>query len=108
VFSITEMRIWDPPRFRGPADALAFLKETPDTAREVLRRAEVFRRQAEAWAAADRSGVPLLTLPEAPGPCVGACLSCGLALAESGWRCGLCRHAVEIVLGVSPLEEPGP
>jgi len=94
--------VWGPPaRFRGTGAGLALLKEMPDTARELLSRAVIFRDQAERWATSGRLGVPLLALPDAPPTRLGACISCGAPIAGSStWRCGLCREAVELALGL--------
>ncbi len=73
--------LWDPPpRFRGPSGALALVKEVPDAARELLRRAAAFRHQLEAWTTSGRVGVPLLVLPEAPSTATGHCISCAAPL----------------------------
>jgi hypothetical protein len=100
--------VWDPPRYRGPAAAMALFKEVPDAARELLRRAAVFREQIESWNSTGRIGVPLLVLPAAPAPRLGACVSCGASI-ERGWRCPVCLHAVELALGLSPPNDgPAP
>jgi hypothetical protein len=90
---------WNPPRYQGPSDALALAKQAPDTAREVLRRATEFRRQIESWSG---GCAPLLALPSAPEPRHGACVSCGVAVAA--WRCPACLLAVELALGLTPLD----
>lgn len=70
----------------------------------LARRVAAFRAQFEAWTRAGGSGVPLLALPDAPEPRLGACVSCGAPIPEGRWRCGPCRHAVELVLGLVPTE----
>ena len=93
--------VFDPPRprFRGPVEALALVKETPKTARELLHRASAFRRQADEWSRTGRPGVPLLVLSGAPGSRAGACVSCGAPIPE-GWRCRICRLAFDLALGL--------
>ena len=94
---------WDPPRYRGPAAALAKAKESPETARQVLQRATAFRAQLEEWISSGRMGVPVLALPSASVPRIGRCISCSEAVAAHAWRCACCRLAVELVLGLTPL-----
>jgi hypothetical protein len=90
--------VWDPlPRYRGPSAALALAKQAPDTAREVLRRAAIFRAQAQT-----PSTMPILMLP---GSHVTGCLSCGDTGAQ-GLRCDLCQLAVQLALEVAPPEAP--
>lgn len=99
--------VWDPPRYRGPSEALALVKERPELARELLRRAGTFREQVDAWSRSGRIGAPVLVLPSAPEPGAGACVSCGTPVpAGWHWRCALCRRAVELVLGLSPILDP--
>jgi hypothetical protein len=99
--------VWDPPRYRGPAIALAKVKQSPDAARQVLRRAAAFRTQLEAWRGSSRIGVPVLVLPEAPVPTIGQCISCGEPIAAQAWRCAVCLLAVELVLGLTPVGMDG-
>lgn len=74
-----------------------------DTVREVLRRATVFRAQAQA-----RSLYPFLYLPEAKHLGCG-CLSCGAPIDEARhFRCLLCVVAVRIALDLSAAPEPPP
>ncbi len=68
---------------------------------ELARRVEAFRRQLTAWIG---PGVPDLTLPDAPEPRRGRCVSCGEPAPE-GWRCSLCLQAVYLALGMAPFEE---
>ena len=68
-------------------------------------RVTAFQAQVERWATAERVGVPLLVLPGAPEPRIGACLSCGTAIERDGLRCRLCRHAVAVVLGLRCVED---
>ncbi len=91
--------LWDPPRYRGPAEALALAKGTPETAREVLRRAAIFRAQAQ------RASVcPLLVLPEATLQ-LGGCISCGVSI-PCGFRCGVCQIAVQLALDLDAEDPP--
>ena len=89
--------VWDPPRYRGPASALALAKEVPDTAREVLRRAALFREQIQ-----HASVCPFLTLPGAETDADG-CLSCGLPIT-TGFRCRLCQFAAHLALDLVPAD----
>lgn len=93
--------VWEPsPRFRGPAEVVAQAQEAPETAKEVLRRATVFRAQLRV------SGViPILVLPGAPAT-PGGCLSCGVP-CPLRLRCGLCQVAAWLALDLVPPEEPG-
>jgi hypothetical protein len=88
-------------RYRGSVEAIALLTEAPETAREVLRRAEILQEQLDEWARSGHAVAPLLVLPGA-APCAGACASCGIPVGPAGWRCSLCQHAVELVLGLEP------
>jgi hypothetical protein len=94
--------IWQPPerpRLRvGLEWAEAIRREAPEV-REVLRRAAMFRRQIKA--AEGRAVLPLLMLPEAAEPHVGACISCGAEIANA-WRCLACLVAVYVALGAVP------
>jgi len=77
--------VWDPVRYRGPSSALALAKQAADIAREVLRRAEIFRDQLH------RSDeMPFLTLSGSTG---SGCLSCGDEI-DNGFRCDVCQFAV--------------
>ncbi len=69
---------------------------------ELARRVAAFRQQVEAWALSGRLGVPLLTLPDAPAPQLGHCVSCGEPIPEGRWRCALCLQAVHLALGMEP------
>jgi hypothetical protein len=64
---------------------------------EVLRRAKAFRRQIGEWAESGHSVVPLLTLPDAPGPKIGHCISCGSQTNDAG-RCSTCLTAIRVAL----------
>jgi hypothetical protein len=74
-----------------------------DQTHEVAGRVAAFRLQLEAWRGEVRSGVPLLTLPDAPPPADARCVSCGVTLNPGrNWRCVPCLEAVHIVLGLPP------
>ncbi len=75
---------------------------------ELARRVSAFRRQVEAWVRSGRPGVPLLTLPDAPEPRLGRCISCGAPIPEGRWRCRLCRQAVYLALGMEPPDDDAP
>jgi tubulysin polyketide synthase-like protein len=68
-------------------------------------RVAAFQAQVERWATTGQVGVPLLALPGAPEPRIGACLSCGKAIEGGLLRCSLCRHAVDVVLGLKFIED---
>lgn len=68
---------------------------------ELTRRVETFRAQLAAWPG---PGVPLLTLPDAPEPRQGRCVSCGEEIPD-GWRCALCLRSVYLALGITMPEE---
>ena len=90
--------VWDPPRFRGPSPALALAKSVPAIAREVLRRATIFRIQAQTT-----SAVPFLVLPEARYKPNG-CISCGVPIRDR-FRCEICHLAVHLALDLGLPEE---
>lgn len=92
--------VWDPPRFRGPSSALSLAKEATGTAREILRRAAIFRAQAESFIREGRL-LPPLALPGAPN-LRDRCLSCGGDLEGNTWRCPVCTLAVRIALDLPP------
>lgn len=64
-------------------------------------RVDAFRSQFRSWIG---PGVPLLTLPGAPEPTAGHCVSCGVPI-EKGWRCRPCLLAVYAALDVDLPEE---
>ena len=86
--------------------ALLRLLTPPPAVRDpaLNHRVAAFQAQVERWATARLVGVPLLVLPEAPTPRIGACLSCGNAIEGERLRCQLCRHAVDVVLGLRSIE----
>ena len=99
--------IWEPadrPKLRVVSAYAEALRRDAEEVREVLRRAVAFRRQLKAWAAAGRALVPVLTLPEAPPPRLGACISCGASI-PNGWCCAPCLAAVYVALGAVPPSE---
>jgi len=87
--------VFDPPRFRGPAEAIALAQEAPEAAREILRRAVLFRAQLRT-----PGPVPILILPGAPDR-PGGCLSCGIPVADR-LRCCLCQIAAWLALDLIP------
>jgi hypothetical protein len=89
--------VWNPaPKYRGPAEAIALVKETPEFAREVLRRAALFRQQV-----ATPGVIPFVRLPNVTG-WAGGCLSCGVPAA--GLRCQACQLAAWLALDMTPPE----
>lgn len=94
--------VWEPadkPRLRVARAYADAIRREADEVREVLGRAVSFRQQLDR--AADWPRIPLLVLPEAPPPRLGACISCGKAI-PAGWRCGICLAAVYVALGAVP------
>jgi hypothetical protein len=85
------------------AELLAHLRES--NAAERVRRVAAFQAQLDGWTQARRIGVPLLTLPDAPAPTLGHCVSCGMPIPEGRWRCALCREALAQVLGLTASPE---
>lgn len=67
-------------------------------AREVLRRAAIFRAQAQT-----ASAKPFLVLPKRTGPPDG-CMSCGVPI-PTGFRCRVCRLAVYLALDMGLPQE---
>lgn len=55
---------------------------------EVLRRAKIFRQQIPA-----QGPCPLLVLPDSGE---SGCISCGTAIDEGHYRCGVCAQAVQL------------
>ena len=89
----------DRPRMLVPTAELSTrLLEQKATVREILRRAIIFRTQAERFL---RHGgrLPRLALPAAPS---GPCLACGGPLDGGRGRCPVCALAVTIALGGRP------
>jgi hypothetical protein len=87
--------VWDDPdrpRVLVPPMWHDALSDAAEEVREVLRRAALFRRQANSPGA-----VPILALPDAP-LLDGACISCGGA-KDGPHRCLLCRVAAWVALG---------
>jgi hypothetical protein len=88
------------------AELLAHVRESE--AAEQARRVGAFQAQRAAWIQAGRTGVPLLTLPDAPAPTRGHCVSCGTPIPEWHWRCAVCLEALAPVLGLPPSAEAPP
>ena len=86
--------VWDPPtrpRLFVPKGMRGKLQQDIETIREVLRRAVLFREQAQ------RPGpLPLLVLPGYQGE--GGCLSCGTGIDLGYFRCAICALAVALAL----------
>jgi hypothetical protein len=96
-----------PPRSMGlsPSPEGPVIPVIPETV-EQARRVAAFQAQLAAWQAAGRTGVPLLTLPDAPVPTRGHCVSCGTPIPEGHWRCRLCLEALAQALHFPPVPEP--
>lgn len=93
------MDLWE--RFKGlrggAAEPILLQQaETGQVGKEILRRATVFREQAEQFIRQGRL-LPVLALPEHQG--LDGCASCGSPLAAGGrYRCELCALAVKLAL----------
>jgi hypothetical protein len=70
----------------------------------VVGLAEVFKEQIDTWRRAGHLALPALTLPAAPEPTAGRCLSCGDQIARARWRYEVCRDAVDLVLEQEDLD----
>jgi hypothetical protein len=81
-----------------PPELLVEIRTHKPVLLQILRRAAVFREQAETWSTSGRPGVPLLVLPSAPEPQVNACISCGILIPPARWRCDVCLQAFELAL----------
>ena len=81
----------DHPRLLVPRGMAAKLQDDLDTIREVLRRAILFREQAQTT-----STLPLLVLPGHQGG--EGCLSCGTPVERGHFRCEVCTLAVVLAL----------
>ena len=64
---------------------------------EVQERITAFEEGLLSWLEQARPGVPIFTLPDAPSPKAGACISCGDPI-PTGWRCAPCLEAVHRVI----------
>ncbi len=87
----------DRPRLLVPKGMRDKIQEDIATVREVLRRATLFRGQANSHGL-----VPLLVLPDYQGG--GGCLSCGISVGSGHFRCQLCVLAVALALDMKPNE----
>jgi hypothetical protein len=63
------------------------------TVKEVVRRAGLFREQAQT-----PGPVPLLVLPGYQGDAADRCVSCGVKVEERAFRCTVCALAVSLAL----------
>ncbi len=92
---------WEPEtRLLLPRGVRQRLEPDRETIREVLRRAKVFREQAQEFIRQGRL-LPVLALPGAPET-PGGCLSCGGTLYEGQYRCPMCALAVKLALEGRP------
>ncbi len=90
--------LWDPlerPRLLLPRGIRERLEPDRETIREVLRRAVVFREQANAFIRRGQA-LPILALPEHQGR--EGCISCGCSVDGGGFRCAVCALAVKLAL----------
>lgn len=78
-----------------PLAHAAQLRWEREALREILRRAGVFRRQAEEFIRHGRT-LPILGLPEHEGD--DGCLSCGAPIDPARFRCRVCAVAVNLAL----------
>ena len=69
------------------------------TDKEILRRAAIFREQAERFIRQGKP-LPILTLPERSEG--DGCCSCGAPIQDRRYRCELCALAVTLALGEKP------
>jgi len=88
--------MWEERTIRGPAGALAGLREEPEATRAVMRRAQMFRSEF-------LKGGRELPGFKMPGviPHHGCCHSCGEPQADGG-RCATCVIAVYVALDLMP------
>jgi hypothetical protein len=72
-------------------------------------RVAAFSAQLTEWTASGPLGAPVFGLPGV-AVALGQCVGCGETLTEGrAWRCAVCVRAVELTLGLTPLEEdPAP
>ena len=87
---------WTPPgkpQLFVPKGMGVLFQQDIETVREVLRRAALFREQAQT-----PGPVPLLVLPGYQGDTDDRCVSCGVRVDSTGFRCALCRLAVTLAL----------
>ena len=92
--------VFDPPekpRLLVPKGMGAKVQADAPAIREVLRRASIFRAQAERFLHGGRV-LPLLAVPEHPGHERGQCLSCGEPIGRDHYRCPVCVLAVTLAL----------
>jgi hypothetical protein len=93
--------VWDPPdrpRLLAPPSLHAAIKADRETVKEILRRAAIFREQAEGFI---RPGKALRVLA-LPGVERDGCISCGAPLRGRRYRCEVCALAVRLALEGTP------
>lgn len=93
--------VWDAPRPRllMPPDLRERVLADRETVRELLRRAVIFRGQAERFIR-DGRPLPVLALPEHRGD--RGCISCGAPAGPGPFRCAVCALAVGLALQGNP------
>lgn len=94
--------VWEPPekpRLLAPPSLHQAIKADRETVKEILRRAAIFREQAEGFIRGGRL-LQVLALPErAEG---NGCWSCGAPLTGRLYRCEVCALAVKLALEGTP------
>jgi hypothetical protein len=94
--------LWDPPerpKLILPKGVRERLEADRETIREVLRRAAIFRGQANVFIRGGRL-LPVLALPDRPEG--EGCWSCGQPAPSRRYRCDVCGLAVALALGGNP------
>lgn len=94
--------VWDPPdrpRLLAPRSLHEAIKADRATVKEILRRAAIFRDQAERFIRQGRL-LPVLALPDHQG--VDGCWSCGATVPPGHFRCEVCSLAVALALEGMP------
>lgn len=89
----------DKPRLLAPPSLHEAIKADRATVKEILRRAAVFREQAERFIRHGKA-LPILALSEHPGS--DGCWSCGVQVEARHFRCELCALAVTLALDGRP------
>lgn len=90
--------VWEPPdepQLLAPPSLHQAIKADRETVKEILRRAAIFREQAERFI---RQGKPLLALALPERPEGNGCWSCGAPLRDRRYRCESCELAVTLAL----------
>jgi len=94
--------VWEPPdkpRLLAPPSLHQAIKADRDTVKEILRRAAIFRDQAQQFILEGRALPILAFLDRVEGD---GCWSCGVPVEPQHYRCEVCALAVALALEERP------